>query len=359
MRPSTSVLARAVSRPRRRRNSAARAVRYIGLFAWFGGTALHLAGEGAARDGGRRLAEEAARRWSAVRAAAVAAHVAGSAALGWAGRHRGWAQRAMPTAMILDTASTAVGIGGQWVAQGLSGASPGVPGGTPALRAARWAVLVGAGGSVLAQGYLAEQQRTVRSVRKARLRPRGRGGGGHRPALPLAHALRDLGLAASFGSAVMHALAVHEAADDVTDPLERLRALDAVADRWRPFGVAAAVAAVVGDVAMDRSRRGHRTLRPGLGRFVVAQRGIALLSVTSSVAAVAQRKRVLRSVPPGEAGVWGPAAPAPLEAAHRRLRKLERVAASLLVPVVVLDARVAEELRPVATLEGVVARLRS
>ena len=38
---------------------------------------------------------------------APAAHLSGSAALGWAGRHRGLAQASMPTAMIIDTAATA------------------------------------------------------------------------------------------------------------------------------------------------------------------------------------------------------------------------------------------------------------
>lgn len=63
----------AAARPRARQNRLARTTRYLGLFAWFGGTAMDLiAVEGWAEhaDG---LAEDAWRRWLPVAQGAIAA----------------------------------------------------------------------------------------------------------------------------------------------------------------------------------------------------------------------------------------------------------------------------------------------
>ncbi|HVM13432.1 MAG TPA: hypothetical protein VM287_03780 [Egibacteraceae bacterium] len=164
-------LVRAAARPRARQNRAARTARYLGLFAWFGGTAMNLIGVEPSAEEGGDLAEEAWRRWLPVAQGAIAAHVAGSAALGWSGRHRAWAQRGMPTAMALDTCATGVGIAawlaGERLRRGL--ASGVAVRGRRGVRAARWLSLLGAGGSIAAQGFLAEQQRVTRTVKRARL----------------------------------------------------------------------------------------------------------------------------------------------------------------------------------------------
>jgi hypothetical protein len=101
----------------------------------------------------------------------LAAHVAGSAALGWAGRHRGIAQQGMPTAMIVDTAASAVAVAAK--VGGLRTLAP-----------------VLASVSVAAQGYLADQQRPGPSLRRLRAPPAERR---WVRASALARALQDLG----------------------------------------------------------------------------------------------------------------------------------------------------------------------
>lgn len=148
-------------RPRRPSNIVARASRNLGLAAWFGGTAAELVG--------LDCADEVWRRWTPIAAAAITAHVVGSVALGWAGRHRAWMQRGMPTAMALDTLATTVGIGAWGVAERLR-RQPATAESRRWARRARLTALAGAGGSLVAQAYLAERQRPLATVRQFRLR---------------------------------------------------------------------------------------------------------------------------------------------------------------------------------------------
>lgn len=146
-----STLLRKGLRPRRRSNVVARTLRNLGLGVWAGGAAFAAT---ALRDLDEQRLLQARAAWRPVESAAVTAHLAGSTALGWAGRHRAWYQGGMPTAMLLDTVATA-------------GALAAMAG------RRRWphadaAVALLAAGSLVAQAFMAEQQRPARTLQRLR-----------------------------------------------------------------------------------------------------------------------------------------------------------------------------------------------
>lgn len=138
-------------RPRRRSNVPARTLRNLGLAVWAGGAAFAAT---ALHDLDEQHLRQARTAWRPVETAAVMAHLAGSAALGWAGRHRAWYQAGMPTAMLLDTAATAGALAAM--------------AGRRRWRHADAAVALIAAGSLVAQAFMAEQQRPVRTLQRLR-----------------------------------------------------------------------------------------------------------------------------------------------------------------------------------------------
>jgi hypothetical protein len=255
-------LLRSTVRPRRRRNSVVRIARYLGLSVWFGGACAEAV---VASRGGEQLAAEVRRRWAPVERVAVTGHLAGSTALGWAGRHRGWYQQGMPTAYLLDSAATVGALG------------------ATALREPQRRRLVPllTLGSVLAQGFLPEQQRPAATVRRIRGLPRPR-----RPhdRHPVVRGLQDTGLALVFGGAALGVAAL-DPAGRCLEPAIRAQGGAAVAHRawagWMPVAGAGLLASGAGRALLARSERA-RTLRdPGERAAAGAQ---AVLAVAAAVA---------------------------------------------------------------------------
>lgn len=222
-----AVVLPAFIRPRSSQNTVVRAVRYLGLAAWVGGGLARAVATGrSAEDGGGK-----AGGWERVARVAIAAHLWGSAALGWAGRHRGLAQQGMPTAMLLDTAATAFALTARTVTR-RRGTSP------------SFAEPLLAAGSIAAQGYLAEQQRPLASAHRFRLLPtRGRPPGRR----AVARAASDAGLSVAFGVA-LHRLIT------ASSPGRTGRS------RWGRWTTAAVVAA--SGLALVRSATGAESNRP-------------------------------------------------------------------------------------------------
>lgn len=310
----------------------ARSARYLGLFAWFGGTLMGLTGVERGAQAlppmeRRRFADDAWRRASPVVAAGMVAHVLGSAALGWAGRHRAWTQRGMPTAMVLDTLATTVGIAAWVAAERLRNRTPADPAAAAAdhdgERRARVIALLGAGGSVLAQGYLAEQQQVLPGT------PMGRG------ALhPVARAVGDLGLAGWFGGTLMGLVALNRAVEGLASPRQRLQVSDAAWQRWAPFGATGVVLHLLGSAVIARGNTLRLTAQRPMARDTALQGALSVLAAAATAAAGLPRTQ------------------------RRRLRMLQWSAPALLAAVVVVNARMSEQQRPMATAAGVLAALR-
>lgn len=302
-------------RPRRRQNVPARAARYLGLAAWFGGSvARALAVEPASRsiaDPQERaeLLHATAAQWRLVALPAIAAHVAGSAVLGWAGRHRGVYQQGMPTAMVLDTGATLAGL-----AAGLAGGD---------MRRLGEPLL--ACGSLLAQGYLAEQQRPTPTLRRLRGAPTGRGL--MRRSSP-ARAVHDMGLAATFGGALMARVGLAGA----TSPLQR-RAACMARTRWWPIAVTAAAAHLLGQRRLAHSNRLRLAVQDSAGTAVALEAGVGGGALVAAVVAARLARRCALGY--DEQGVE----PA-------RLRAAEWAVVVLAAAGLVLDAVAAEQQRP-------------
>lgn len=323
----TFTMSRLLLRPRRRQNTVARAARYVGLAAWFGGSAMRvLAVEPAARtidDPHVRAAFLGAigKRGRAVALPAIVGHVAGSAALGWAGRHRGIYQRGMPTAMVLDTACTAAAL-------------------TTAFTGGRFRRLepLLTCGSLLAQGYLAEQQRPVPTLRRLRGLPRD--GRPMRPS-PVARAVQDAGLAAAFGGAVT-ARVVFAGAVDAPAP-HRL-ATGAARARWWSIGVPAMAAHALGQLRLLQTNRPRLAVQEGAGTAMTlrAAAGAGAFVAALVAARLARRAARVDSADPDRAGV-----------ASARLRAAESAVVVLSAAALVTDAEAAEQQRPLNVATGV------
>lgn len=302
-------------RPRRRQNVPARAARYVGLAAWFGGSvARALAVEPASRSIGdpherAELLHAIAARWRLVARPAIAAHVAGSAALGWAGRHRGVYQQGMPTAMVLDTGATLAGL-----VAGLAGGD---------MRRLGEPLL--ACGSLLAQGYLAEQQRPTPTLRRLRGTPPGRGL--MRRSSP-ARAVHDVGLAAAFGGALMARVGLAGA----TSPVQRRAACVARA-RWWPIAVIAVAAHLLGQRRLAQSNRLRLAVQGSAGTAVALEAGVGGGALVAALLAAGLARRCDHG---RDEQCLEPA----------RLRAAEWAVVVLAAAGLVLDAVAAEQQRP-------------
>lgn len=310
MRGRRGTLAISALRPRRPQNTVARAARYLGLSAWFGGALMGLTAIDRAaaiiddRVAGSAFAVEARTRWTPVELVALAAHVAGSTALGWAGRHRGVAQQGMPTAMLVDTAGTV---------------------GAVAARAARlraWEPAL-ASVSLVAQGYMADQQRPEPSLRRARGLPSGPTGV---RVGALARAVQDLGVAAAFGGALRGMVTLDRQGSG--DPP---RPAATAWERWLPLSAAATAAHLAGQLGVARVNAGRIGAQRGLGAAVALKAAAGIGALIATVLA--------RGDTPGVR--WARTALVVLSGAE-----------------LVIDAKLAELQRPLAATSGILARRR-
>jgi hypothetical protein len=299
-------------RPRRRQNTLARAARYLGLSAWFGGGLMGLTAiDRAAATIDERAARavfvaEVRTHWTRAELVALAAHLAGSAALGWAGRHRGVAQQGMPTAMMVDTAATAAAVAAK--AAGLKILEPAL-----------------ASVSVVAQGYLADQQRPGTSLRRLRGLPADRQ---WVRASALARAVQDLGVAACFGGALRGVITLDRHG---TDSAGSARVAQTAWERWVPVGAVAMGAHLVGQFGVLRANARRIGVQRGLGAAAAVKAAAGIGAMAATLLARGDAARVRRA----------------------------RTAIVLLSGAdLVIDAKVAELQRPLTAIAGVISSRR-
>lgn len=321
-----------LARPRRGQNTVARAARYLGLSAWFGGAVMRLL---AAEPAAETIADPRERaaflhttrtRWRPAAIPAVAAHVAGSAALGWAGRHRGAYQEGMPTAMAVDTACSTAAVA--------AGLAAGTVRGRPGF-AGRLEPLL-AGGSLLAQGYLAEQQRPSPTLGRLR------GVFGRVPVArsPVARAVQDIGLAAAFGGALMARVGLGGA---VTRVPAWAPATSAARARWWPAAVAAMTAHLAAQARLRQTNRARLALQTGARTVLALQAGAGAggLIATLIAARLAHRDREGRRDDD--------------DAVATPLRVAEWAVVGCGAAMLLADAKVAEQQRPLTVARGFLA----
>ena len=174
----------------------------------------------------------------------------------------------------------------------------------------------------------------------------------------LARSLHDIGLAAWFGGSLMGAIGVNGAAAVVDDPRERGRVANAGWARWTPVNLAAIGAHVVGAVWLTGANKGRVAAQRGVGSaaFTKAALTAAALGATAYARALGQRMMNEGDVP--VAGGTTPAAQTPpeVEAAQRKLQKLQWAIPALTGAALVVNARMGEQQRPKEVLSGLIGR---
>lgn len=177
-------------------------------------------------------------------------------------------------------------------------------------------------------------------------------------ARPMVRALRDAGLAAWFGGSVMGVVGVNRAVQDLSDPAKRLAFVDQVGDRWAVPGALAVTAHLLGSAAMAWDNKGRLLAQRSAPTQLLAMSGLSAAALAATAAAHVTRKQAVSAaldVPhgPGPQGT----APAGVAEAQQRLRLAEYAVLLLTGAVVAVNAVMSEQQRPVATLQGIAARI--
>jgi hypothetical protein len=187
----------------------------------------------------------------------------------------------------------------------------------------------------------------------------------------VARSLHDVGLAAWFGGALMGAVGLNGASEEVADPKDRIRVADAGWGRWTPVNLLAIVAHLVGAFQLLRANKGR----------LVSQQGVATLSGLKTAATVgalgvtawsrlAGQKLMdaeadaARSAPldqglgAEDAVTPGATTPDDVASAQRQLKVLQWLVPLFTGVILVVNARMGEQQRPLTVAAGVLSRLR-
>ncbi|HVL99144.1 MAG TPA: SDR family oxidoreductase [Egibacteraceae bacterium] len=178
---------------------------------------------------------------------------------------------------------------------------------------------------------------------------------------PVVRSIRDAGLSAWFGGSLMGVAAVNRAVSDIDDPADRLRTVDAVWDRWTVPGGMAIAAHLLGSAVAGWGNKSRVLTQRGMASQMAVKGAVSLAALASTVAARVYRKQAVRAAgdraPVMDATTPTPGTPAEVARAQRRLRAAEYAVPALTGAVVVLNAKMSEDQRPVPTLRQVAARL--
>ena len=175
----------------------------------------------------------------------------------------------------------------------------------------------------------------------------------------IARSLHDVGLAAWFGGSLNGAIGVNGAASDVDDPRQRARVANAGWARWTPVNLAAIAAHLAGSVAILGADRKRTVAQQGVGSLSAVKTGLTAAALgASAYSRVLGRKMTNAGDVPVEGGTSPSAATPPeVEKAQRQLNVLQWAIPALTGAVVVANARMGEQQRPAAVLEGLAKKL--
>jgi hypothetical protein len=176
----------------------------------------------------------------------------------------------------------------------------------------------------------------------------------------VSRSLHDLGLAAWFGGSLMGAVGLNGAAAEVEEPKQRLRVANAGWNRWTPVNLAGIAAHVAGGAVLLGANKGRVASQQG-----VAQATVVKTALTGAALAATAWSRVLGAKldHAGEVPVEGgtdPSTDTPEDVAkaQRQLKVLQWVIPALTGAVLVFNARMGEQQRPVQVSGGLLGRLR-
>lgn len=160
--------------------------------------------------------------------------------------------------------------------------------------------------------------------------------------------LHDLGLAAWFGGSLAGAVGINGAANDVSDPTERLKVASAGWARWAPVnavGIGAHLIGAVGLIATNRNRIRHQH---GVGAASAGKTVVTALALAATAASgyLGQQKSNYDPVPTEGGTKPSTATPPDVATRQQQLRALQWIIPSLTGVIVAQTAQQGELQKP-------------
>jgi hypothetical protein len=175
----------------------------------------------------------------------------------------------------------------------------------------------------------------------------------------VARTLHDLGLAAWFGGSLMGATGLNGAAAVVQDPTQRLRVANSGWARWTPLNLAGIAAHLTGGAVLTGANKGRLAGQQGVATASMVKTAltVAALGVTGYARLLGRRLEGAGDVPVEGGTTPNPTTPEDVARAQRQLTALQWVIPVLTGAVLVVNARMGEQQRPVQVTGGLVRRL--
>lgn len=186
----------------------------------------------------------------------------------------------------------------------------------------------------------------------------------------LARSLHDVGLAAWFGGALMGAVGLNGASEEVADPKDRLRVANAGWGKWTPVNLVAIIAHGIGGLQLIRGNQARVKGQEGVRQYTGVKTTVTLAAAGATVYSRTLGQKLMdaeadaaRHSPASggleaESGVTpGPTTPEDVAKAQRQLRIVQWVIPALTGTVLVLSARMGEQQRPQEVVSGLIDRV--
>ena len=163
----------------------------------------------------------------------------------------------------------------------------------------------------------------------------------------VARSIHDLSLAAWFGGSLMGAVGLSAAGKQINDPSERLAALDAGWKRWQPVSQAAIGLHVASALRITQANRTRLIAQRGVGSVATFKTAVTGLAIGATVYASVLGKRAKKRDGGQETDLSG------RSATERRLLMVQWAVPALTGTLLVLNAVMGEQQRPMQVLRGV------
>jgi hypothetical protein len=183
----------------------------------------------------------------------------------------------------------------------------------------------------------------------------------------VARALHDVGLAAWFGGALMGSVGLNGATRELSDPAERTRVANSGWGRWTPVSLAAIAVHYVGLGQLARANKARLAGQRGVGTATLVKAGLGTAAMGATLYARMLGQKVMEAeadakqrgeeLPSKDATTPAEDAPYDVRQVQRQLRIAQWAVPALTGAVLVADAKLSEQQRPLTAAKGFVDRL--
>jgi len=164
--------------------------------------------------------------------------------------------------------------------------------------------------------------------------------------------MHDVGLAAWFGGALMGAIGLNGAANEVTDPSDRARVASAGWGRWAPVNAAAIGAHLIGGIGLILGNRTRLAVHGGTRTNTIVKSALTGVTLASTAFSGWKGAQVAKAgAIPADGGVIpSEQTPPDTAAAMQQLRIAQWVTPAVTAVLIVLGAQQGEQQRPAQLL---------